>query len=212
MSSLCDLVEACSDNCIVDEKWVFSNYTERYYNGGVANIPKIIGTTAREAAPLVTYPIHNVSAGPWEEAVVSSTVNTVCLAYNTSVIREKVGLAPMWRYEWAGNFSNISPLWWLGAYHYSDLYMFFGSYPIAPGPIPQFEVETANTMQDYLYDFIADPYKGLTKHGYPQYLPLEGKGGKLAQFGADGKTAQIVDGDSVEGVCHIPGASYDTSP
>ncbi|KAF2113141.1 hypothetical protein BDV96DRAFT_648752 [Lophiotrema nucula] len=128
------------------------------------------------------------------------------------VIRQQVSLPPTWRYQWAGNFTNISPLRWMGAYHYSDLYMFFSSYVIAPGTIPQLETDTSAAMQDYLYTFANDPYNGLTNGGYSQYLPLDGKGGQIARFGTSGKASQLVPGDDVEAVCHIPGAVYDTSP
>ena len=83
----------------------------------------MLGTTSREASPLVPYPINNLADGPNEDLVVSRTLNTVCAAHNTSVFRDNAGLLT-YRYEWAGNFSNIAPVPWLGAYHYSDLYMF----------------------------------------------------------------------------------------
>ena len=195
---------------LVDNKYVFANYTERYFDGQVAQLPKIIGTTAREASALVAYPIHNYSAGPSEQLIYSETLTTVCAAHNTSVLREEVNL-PTYRYEWAGNFSNIAPVWWLGAYHYSDLYMFFGSYVIAPGEITDLEVQTSQQMQDFLLDFITDP-SSLPQNGWPEYEPLLTDGGKLAQFGANGEVVQFVDGESVEGACYIPGVVYNTTP
>ena len=198
-----------SPSDIADEKVVFSNYRERYENGQIAQIPKIIGTTAREASPLVPYP-EDVEAGPSEEAITERTLSTVCMAYNTSVIREESGLQT-WRYEWAGNFTNISPLPWLGAYHYADLYMFFGTYPIAPGEISELEVDTANVMQDLLVAFAKDP-TSLPEAGWPEYKPSEEEGGKIARFGTGGKAVQYVAGDDVEGACHIPGKEYDTTP
>ncbi|KAK3104338.1 hypothetical protein LTR53_018437, partial [Teratosphaeriaceae sp. CCFEE 6253] len=113
---------------------------------------------------------------------------------------------------WAGNFSNINgQVPWLGAYHYSDLYMFFGTYPIAPGEIPDFEVQTAAKMQDLLYDFMANP-SCLPSNGWPEFHATGPSGGQLARFGAHGQTLQIVDGNDVDGACHIPGAVYDTTP
>ena len=194
----------------VDNKYVFLNYTERYLNGQIARLPKIIGTTAREASALVPYPVHNTSAGPSEQLIVAQTLATVCTAYNTTVLRNEINL-PTYRYEWAGNFSNIAPVDWLGAYHYSDLYMLFGSYGIAPGVIPELEVETSEKMQDYFLDFVSDP-GSLPQNGWPEYVVSQAGGGKLAQFGADGNVLQVVDGDSVEGACHIPGAVYNTTP
>ncbi|KAE9397487.1 alpha/beta-hydrolase [Gymnopus androsaceus JB14] len=186
----------------VDGKFVFANYTERYLNDQIAKLPKILGTTAREASALDPYPIDDVAAGPNETLVVINTLATVCHAYNTSVLREELGLTT-YRYEWAGNFSNIAPVTWLGAYHYSDLYMFFGSYVIAPGEITDLEVQTSVTMQNYLLDFIKDPI---------YQVDNATTGGTLAQFGADGQVVQFVDGNTVEGACHIPGDTYNTTP
>lgn len=149
----------------VDNKFVFSNYTQRYLTHRIAPLPKIIGTTAREASALLPYPIHNASAGPSPQLIYTHTLATVCAAHNTSVLRNEIGLAT-YRYEWAGNFSNIAPVDWLGAYHYSDLYMIFGTYLIAPGSIPELEVQTSEGMQDYLLDFITDP-SSLPGRGWP---------------------------------------------
>lgn len=124
--------------------------------------------------------------------------------------RNEIDLAT-YRYEWAGNFSNIAPVPWLGACHYSDLYMFFGSYVIAPGEIPEFEVETSEKMQDLLFDFVNDP-ASLPEKGWPKYETTEADGGKLARFGANDQTFQVVNGNDVEGACHLPGYVYDTSP
>jgi len=195
----------------VDNKFVFSNYTERYLNGLVAKFPTILGTTAREGSALVPYPVDNPIAGPSNESIINETLEFVCGAYNTSVLRNQIGLST-YRYEWAGNFSNISPVSWLGAYHYSDLYEIFGTYLIAPGDISDLEVQTSEKMQGYFLDFITDP-SSLPTNGWPEYQVNNQKtGGTLAQFGADGKVVQFVDGNSVEGPCHIPGDLYNTSP
>jgi hypothetical protein len=206
--NLLSLTQALADN-----NFVFNNsqYIAKYQSGDVAKIPKIIGTTAREASALVAYPLHNYTAGPSMQEVVAATLSTFCASYNTSVLREAAGLQT-YRYQWAGNFSNIDGgVLWLGAYHYSDLYMFFGSYPIAPGPIPNLEVQTSLEMQYSLYDFIADP-GSLPAKGWPLYNASSSTGGTLARFGADGKVLQLVDGNDVEGACHLSGYTYDTTP
>lgn len=191
---------------------MFSNYTDLYKSGHIARVPKIIGTTAREGSSLVTYPINNYTAGPSEAAVYNQTLNTVCQSYLTEVEREQLNLTT-YRYEWAGNFSNlVGGVPWLGAYHYSDLYMFFGTYLIAPGYIPDVEAETSRKMQDLLFDFVKDPYS-LPMNGWPVHIPSDGGAETVARFGADGKVLQLVSGDEIEGVCHgVPGAVYNTKP
>ncbi|KAK7942807.1 carboxylesterase [Apiospora aurea] len=193
-----------------DEKWVFANYTQRYLDGKVAKIPSVIGTTAREGSALAYVPLANYAEGPAEETVVSGTLRFVCPGHESSVARDGLGLAT-YRYHWAGDFANLGPVPWLGAYHYSDLYMVFGSYGIAPGEIPPLEVETSEVMQDYFLDFVTDP-ESLAGKGWPEYHAGAAEGGKLAQFGAHGKAVEFVTGDSVEGACHIPGVEYNTRP
>lgn len=195
-----------------DEKWVFSNYTQRYLEGKVAKIPSIIGTTAREGSALAYVPLSNYTEGPSEETVAKGTLRFVCPAHESSAARDGLGLAT-YRYHWAGDFANLAgSVPWLGAYHYSDLYMVFGSYGIAPGEVPPLEVATSEAMQDYFLDFATDP-ASLEGKGWPPYhAGAAGGDGTLAQFGAHGKAVELVTGDSVEGACHIPGMEYNTRP
>jgi len=100
--------------------------------------------------------VNNSTEGPNLNAIIAATLVTVCTSYNTSVLRNQLGLAT-YRYQWAGNFTNLAPVPWLGAYHYSDIYMLFGTYLIAPGEIPDLEVKTSERVQDFLLGFIEDP-------------------------------------------------------
>lgn len=84
--------------------------------------------------------------------------------------------------------------------------MLFGSYWIAPGGVSNFEVQTSEKMQDYFLDFVTDPILWLA-NGWPGYMVDQEGGGTLAQFGADGKAMQVV-----EGACHIRSIVYNTTP
>lgn len=205
-----------------DDKFVLSNYPAAYANNRIAPLPKLIGTTAREASALVAYPIHNYTAGPSEQAITTATLSTVCAAHNTSVLRNSLyqnGTGPSpnlktWRYQWAGNFSNIDGgVPWLGAYHYSDLYMFFGTWTIAPGEVSDLEVATSEKMQDLLVAFVKDPDNGLSDLGWPLYDTSVEDGGTLARFG-NGEVLQYVSGNnaSTEGACYEAGVTLDTTP
>lgn len=200
----------------VDNKFIFENYTERYLSGQIAPLPKILGTTAREASILVPYPTDNLTGGPSLDSIIDLTLDVfVCPSYTTSLLRDQLGL-PTYRYQWAGNFSNIAPVDWLGAYHYSDLYMFFGTYLITPGELgeedAELEEQTSIKMQDYLLAFMIDP-DSLPGVGWPKYKALNTTtGGSLLRFGADGKIEQVINGNNVEGACHIPGVIYNTTP
>ncbi|KAF2226115.1 carboxylesterase [Elsinoe ampelina] len=196
-----------------DNKFIFNTtqYIEKTRSGNIAKIPKMIGTTAREASALVPFPINNYTAGPSEQRIYTQTLGTVCNAYNTSFYREQAGLTT-YRYEWAGNFSNVNGgVPWLGAYHYSDLYFFFGTYGIAPGEVPDFERATSERMQDLLYDFVLNP-GSLPGSGWPAYNASTPDDSQIARFGTAGQTFQLVDGVDIDGACYDPSITYDTTP
>lgn len=65
-----------------------------------------------------------------------------------------------YRYQYAGNFSNISPLPWFGAYHSSELPLLFGSHYEYGGPSPQFEWDVSYAMQALWLSFVENPTRG----------------------------------------------------
>lgn len=201
----------------MDNQTVFTNaeYIRRYSSGQIAQIPKIVGTTAREAAPLVPYPINNYTAGPSEQRVYTQTLSTVCAAHNTSVLRNQANLTT-WRYQWGGNFSDLTGnVPWLGAYHYSDLYMLFGTYLITPGPSTDLERQASEKMQDLFLAFVSDPTDAtLSAQGWPAYdATSSGDGGNsIALFAADNEVIQLRDGVDIEGACWNSSIVYDTTP
>lgn len=196
---------------IADEKVIFSNYPARAKAGYIAKIPAIISNCANEEATLYTYPVNNVTAGPYLPAVNAATLSSwICVSANTSSLRQAAGLET-YRYQNAGNFSNLSPLWWMGAYHDSDLPMILGTYSIARGNGTEFEKEVSETIQDYLLAYISDPANGLKKLGWISYDTAAADGGTMLRFGADGKAAQNVTGLEVDGPCRGIG-TYNPSP
>ena len=100
-----------------------------------------------------------------------------------------------------GNFSNISPVDWLGAFHWTDLLMIFGTYEDdAGGDIPTLEVETSETMQDYLLAFIKDPSTLSSTVGWTAFNASEANGGVILEFG-NITTVQTITGDYLDGGC-----------
>ncbi|EMC99033.1 hypothetical protein BAUCODRAFT_388676 [Baudoinia panamericana UAMH 10762] len=198
----------------IDNKFVFSqaDYVRLYQADTLAQIPKMIGTTAREFSALLPYPVNNASAGPSNQLITALTQAWVCTAYNTSVYRQQ-DLLTTYRYEYAANFTNLADgASWLGAYHYADLYMFFGTYLITSPPYPDLEVQTSQIMQDLLYNFVANP-ASLPGNGWPPYLlDSSDSGGQIARFGANGQALQLVSGNAIDGACHLPNYTYTTTP
>jgi carboxylesterase type B len=201
---------------IPDEKTVFFNYTLREARGLVARIPALVSTTSNEQSSLTSYPAENVTAGPWQVRVDKETVDIfVCLASNTTKSRDKLGLTT-YRYEYAGNFSSLTPLGWMGAYHGSDVPMVFGTYETLGKreEVTGFQREVAERMQDYVLAFMEDPENGLRARGWLPWGEMEGSevgGRNMLRFGSGGMVARNVSADEIDDAC-VLGREYNSSP
>ncbi|PWY82015.1 alpha/beta-hydrolase [Aspergillus heteromorphus CBS 117.55] len=175
-------------NYIPDEKYIFSNESERYATGQVARGPSIRSDAAREDASDNTTSVM-ISEGEWD-----------CRAAMDTALRRSIGL-DTYRYFWGGNFSNISPVGWLGAYHWSDLLLIFGTYRDQAGDIPQLEVDTSESMQDHFLAFLKDPNTVNTTVGWPAFDPEGPNGGEILEFGK-GDPVHTITGDWLDGGCY----------
>ncbi|KIW45062.1 uncharacterized protein PV06_03481 [Exophiala oligosperma] len=189
---------------VADAKVIFSNYTQRYKQGLVANVPAIVGNAADEGEGLTPY--TNVTAGPNETLALQTTIGGfICPSHNTSEYRTQNKLLT-YRYQYAGNFSNISPRPWMGAYHDTDLPMLFGTYNDFRGAGPGFEGRVSQKLQDLVLAFMKDPVAGPKGMGWSDYTS-----GQMLRFAADGVVAKNVSVQTVDGVCTGQG-SYDPTP
>lgn len=203
---------ALSFETSIDNVTLFSDYKELYMQRKISPIPAIIGNCANEGAGLVDYPVGHVLAGPSQASMTEQTLSgKLCPAANSSHYRFEAGV-PTHRYQYAGNFSNISPLHWMGAFHGSDMPMVFGTYGIARGEGSAFEALVSETMQNYFLEFIKDPVHGPKKAGWPAFDPAAQHGGLMLRFAADGKPVQFVSGDIVDGECLGLNITYNPSP
>ncbi|KAK7426365.1 hypothetical protein QQZ08_007120 [Neonectria magnoliae] len=182
---------------IADEKIYFSNYTQRAAKGKMARIPAIIFNCAQETASLSGWP-NDPAAGPDPTKILNDTLATwVCTTADTCKLRAALG-APTYLYQFARNFSNLSPLSWMGAFHAADLFMNFGTY----------EAAVSRAMQDHILAFARDPLKGTKSIGWAPYH----YGSSVIRFGgSDGRVARNVSGYEIDGACYGNGA-YDLSP
>jgi carboxylesterase type B len=141
---------------VVDEKTFFSNYTERTLAGAVAQIPLITGSNTNEGAGFVPF----TPDGPGAEVLYNTTQNIIaCPVAELAQIRG-LGNLTTYRYLYAGNFSNISPLPWFGAYHSAELPMLFGTHYEYRANSTEYQWETANAMQALWVSFAQDPERG----------------------------------------------------
>jgi acetylcholinesterase len=172
---------------IVDEHTLFSNYTARALTGNFSRRPALIGNTDNEGSSF-SLP-YNQTNGPGQDAADSVTVGLfMCPTIQTSLDRYASN-ATTFRYLYAGNFSTISPQWWEGAYHSSDIPMVFGTYALSRGPGTEFQKQVSEKMQEYWLAFAEDPVNGLPKLGWDSY---QGGAGEGFMFGYEDQAVQPI--------------------
>ena len=175
---------------------------------------------------LSKYPTENVTAGPYQPRIDSETVDIfVCGTSNTTQSRLKQGLTT-YRYDYSGNFSSLTPLWWMGAYHASDVPMVFGTYDRYGGPgsktffsnaeenpVTEFQRTVAEAMQDYVLAFLRDPENGLRRKGWLPYGDPAGAGGgkNMLRFAAGETLAKNVSAAELDDAC-VLGLKYNSRP
>jgi cholinesterase len=67
-----------------------------------------------------------------------------CPATESVRVRQETGLLS-YRYQYAGNWTNISPEPWMGAYHSSELPLLMGTHPDVSFP-PSYKSILANAL------------------------------------------------------------------
>lgn len=193
-----------SFNPTPDEKVVFSNYIARYAAGLLADVPALFTSNAMEATmfvPVLTaLPSQSNPYGAWyvnqtlaEQLTLSSFQ---CPAARSALLREKAG-RKTYRWQYAGNFSNVSPLPWQGAYHSSDLPMLFGSHPDFRGPSTDEEYSVSETMQDHLLALTKDPAGGPAQIGW-----ADTTSGQTLRFGVDGQVVSSIATNELGNPCN----------
>ncbi|KAI8626238.1 carboxylesterase [Xylariaceae sp. FL1651] len=193
-----------------DDKIIYKNYTERALKGLISKIPALISDTSNEQSSLIAYPVNNLSAGPNKTDVDMGTLSDfICPAYNASNVRADNNLTT-YRYQYVGNYSNLTPYPWMGAYHGADIPMIFGNYNLSGGAT-DFERKVAEKMQDYVIAFLADPQNGLANLGW---LPSDAsKGGdeQMVRFGAEESIIKNISSFEVDSACMGLGV-YNSAP
>lgn len=170
----------------------FSNYPERARLGLFTRLPAIVGTAVNEGASLAPYNAN----GPNMTIADATTRNAfLCPAAATSENRFAAGRLTF-RYSYEGNFTNISPRPWMGAYHSSELPLIFGTDGDFRGESPRNEVELSERMQDAWVAFVKDPVGGLPAIGWDEYTP----DGQALVWGTDGQTSSIAI-EELDAVC-----------
>ncbi|KAI0378283.1 alpha/beta-hydrolase [Hypomontagnella monticulosa] len=151
-----------------DGKIVFTpdEYLARGKAGKYANVPMLAGTNAKEGSSFVPFTMNG--------SVPAATIQTLtdreilCPMVLTCQYREASDHVT-YRYFYEGNFTNISPVPWVGAYHFSEIPLIMGTHSEFRNPSPLFEVGLSHLMQDMWLAFANDPWNGLKHFGWHPY-------------------------------------------
>jgi acetylcholinesterase len=168
-------------------------YTARALAGNFTKKPAIIGNNANEGRSLVTF---NPS-GPNLTAARIVTLHIFQCPADLTARNRYTAEAETFRYFCAGNFSNIAPRSWEGAYHSSELPLIFGTSGIAREASTTFEIHLSKKMQDLYLAFASDPVNGIKSQGWPVYKAVE----QAVELGKDGVVIQEINISSLEASC-----------
>lgn len=85
--------------------------------------------------------------------------------------------------------------------------MIFGTYMLDVGDIPQLEVDTSTTMQDFFLAFLKDTSTVSTTVGWPAFNSNRPHGGLILEFG-NGTTVRNITSDWLDAGCTDPSIPF----
>ncbi|RKU48875.1 hypothetical protein DL546_008297 [Coniochaeta pulveracea] len=180
---------------VVDNHTVFENYTLLAQEEHLFPLPALIGSNANDGIAFVPY---NPSPSAADLALADNMTSVwfFCPTY----LAAKTRLAsypgtPVYRYLYSGNFTDVSPKGWMGAYHGAELPMVFGTWDGEGGKGEENKVlerATSEVMQDIWVRFVESAGRETGVEGWDA--------GKVAEFGRD-VPARVVDAREMEEAC-----------
>ncbi|KAK8082796.1 Acetylcholinesterase [Apiospora saccharicola] len=165
---------------VADNVTAFADTTERLARGLIAQLPLITGSNANEGAGFGAFNESGLSPGQYENGFATIGCPVSAEAHRRAGADPSLGLST-YRYEYAGNFSNISPLPWVGATHSAELPLLFGTHYEYRGNSTAFEWDMK--------------WGGIM---WPKYEPGTET---MALFAEDDKVVQFVGADRVDSHC-----------
>ncbi|KAH8886237.1 alpha/beta-hydrolase [Thozetella sp. PMI_491] len=179
---------------VVDERLVFSNYTQRYEMGAYSSVPAIIGTNQHEVNALIPPTPGVVLNGTQSDKATNATF--LCTAAAATQLRQATGRTT-YRYRYDGNFPNISPYDFLGAYHAAELPLIFGTAGDYHGVSTLYEDSVSRMMQDMWVEFARDPLNGLRNVGWGSYAD-----GRAVLIGEHETPFRDIDISQLDSICN----------
>ncbi|KAJ6528106.1 Alpha/Beta hydrolase protein, partial [Mycena capillaripes] len=150
---------------IPDGRVVFADYRAQYAAGDLARIPALIGANAHELSALDPQ-LPGAAFNPTIEAQANKSF--LCTAAETASLRQGLGLTTFF-FRYDGDFPNISPPDYPGAYHAAELPLLFGTAGQFHGASTESENVVSAKMQDLWLDFVNDPAGGLLGAGWGSF-------------------------------------------
>ena len=188
---------------MVDEKIYFSSYSERARQKLMSDRPALISTTSHEDRGIIgMFPTLNISDGqaPWGDWIdLGSLFTFVCPACSTTDWRARANRTT-YRSQYAGNFTNLTPVPWIGAFHGSDIPMVFGTYR-RRSDLTEYQEDVSAAMQDFLFAFMKDPEHGLKRKGWLPHNEPVAEAGFMMRFAEGDKGYQNISSLVVDGIC-----------
>ncbi|KAK4033719.1 Alpha/Beta hydrolase protein [Parachaetomium inaequale] len=188
-------------SAVIDGHTVFDNYAALAQAGKVARLPALIGSNAQDGVLFVPYSPDGV-----DEALADQTMMTYFFCPTYQAARARVaahaGDVPVYRYVYAGNFSNVSPRGWMGAYHGAEMPLVFGTHPLFRGNSTELEYATGYAMQDTWLRFVATAGEEMAVEGWDARDGVDG--GRVVEFG-NGVPARLMDTAELEKQCREMG-------
>lgn len=178
----------------VDNRTIFANYTSKYAQGDFSSIPAIIGTNQHELNAITPQP----PGVQYNNTHVDSLANMTFLcssAVKAARFRTMAGNTT-YRYRYDGDFVNISPREYPGAFHASELPLAFGTSGDYHGAVTAYQSEVGQKLQDLYLAFANDPEHGLRDEGWPTYAE-----GKAVLLGGSMTPLEQIDVVSLDGGC-----------
>lgn len=174
--------------------------------------PLIIGSNTNEGAGFVSF----TPDGPGQAALDKATKIISC-PVAAEVKNRNAGDLPTYRYQYAGNFSNVSPVPWFGAYHSSELPLIFGTHSEYGGPSTSFEWNVSYAMEALWLNFAEDPSRGPvrlaigddvaenpTNASYFAWPQFQQGSSNMLLFAKQNKVMQLVSSKSIDDGCIGP--------
>ncbi|SPO06991.1 related to triacylglycerol lipase V precursor [Cephalotrichum gorgonifer] len=174
---------------IVDNRTVFENYSTRAQAGRIARLPALIGSNAQDGVTFVEYNPDGVDVALADQMTM---FYFFCPTHEAAKTRIAAYTGPVYRYLYAGNFTNISPRGWMGAWHGAELPLLFGTHAQYRGDSTPLEYATSQAMQDAWVRFVATAGVEMTVEGWG--------GGNVVEFGNE-VAAMVVDTTEMEDSC-----------